>query len=88
MKLFLIHLGYYDNLSYGVFESHTNRFILAENEEDARAKMKASDFFKENKMHIDGLQCIEAVEGHRIELKADDTLHGETLVSSHQFRGL
>lgn len=88
MKLFLVHLGYYDTLSNGVFESHTNRFILAENEDDARAKMKASDFFIANKMHIDGLQCIEAVEGHKIALVADGALNGETIVSSYHFRGL
>lgn len=85
MYLFLVHLGYYDSLSAGVFESHTNLFVVALDWEDARAKAKALPLVIEKRMHIDGLQKIEKVDGFEIHLKASG---GENLVTSHHFREL
>ena len=36
MKLFLVHTGFYDNTtSNGFYESHTNYFVVANNEKGA-----------------------------------------------------
>jgi len=90
MYLYLIHCGYYDKTTSfnGVFESHTNFFLVAESVEVARQKAKATDFFKSHKMHIDGIQQIEVVDGYRIMLR-EEAIEGEaTKISSFQFRDL
>jgi len=85
MYLFLVHLGYYDALSAGVFESHTNVFVIASDWEAARAKAKSLPIVIEKHMHIDGLQKIERVDDYKITLQAEA---GENVVSSHHFREL
>ncbi len=85
MHLFLVHLGYYDDLSAGVFESHTNLFVVADDWEDARAKAKALPVVVEKRMHIDGLQKIEKVDGYRISLQEEA---GENQINSFHFREL
>jgi hypothetical protein len=39
-------------------------------------------------MHIDGMQCIEVVEGFKIELVKDDNLHNHTNIILEKFREL
>ncbi len=85
MKLFLVHLGYYDSHSAGVFESHTNVFVVAIDWDDAREKAKKLPLVIEKQMHIDGLQQIERVDGYAINLQAEN---GDNLISSHHFREL
>jgi hypothetical protein len=90
MFLFLIHCGFYDELtsSGGVFESHTNFFLVAENAEAARQKAKASEFFRSKRMHIDGIQQIEMVDGYRILLSREGAADHATQIQSFQFRDL
>lgn len=85
-KLFLVHLGYYDDLSNGVFESHTNIFVIASDFQEARKIAKNKSFVKEKKMHIDGLQLIEKIDGFRIDLKKENDVITE--IKSHHFREL
>ena len=85
-NLFLVHLGYYDDLSDGVFESHTNIFVVADDFEDARKIAKENDVVKSKKMHIDGLQQIEMVDGFKVQLQS--TEETKTLITSHKFREL
>lgn len=85
MYLFLVHLGYYDAHSAGVFESHTNLFVVASDWEAARVKAKSLPLVIEKQMHIDGLQKIERVDGYAIQLAA---VGGDNLISSHHFREL
>ena len=41
MKLFQVHTGFYDpNISNGFYEGHTNIFVCAKNEKEARMKVK------------------------------------------------
>ena len=41
MKLFLIHAGFHDpNLMGGLYEQHTNYFIVAANIQEAKQKAK------------------------------------------------
>jgi uncharacterized protein YggL (DUF469 family) len=65
-----------------------NFFVVAENFEEARKKAKEMSEFKTKKMHIDGLQEIQAVQGHAIELKYLNELNGQTKIVSFKHREL
>jgi hypothetical protein len=89
MKLFLVHCGFYDGEVFdGVYESHVNFFVAAESFEDARAKAKLNPVFQGKKMHVDGLQSIEAVDGFRVALEADPALKGVSRVLGRRHRDL
>jgi hypothetical protein len=89
MKLFLVHCGFYDlGLADGIYESHTNFMVAAEDFEDARKRAKLINVFAEKRMHVDGLQEIEAVDGHRINLLLDAGLEGQSIIKSSRHRDL
>jgi len=89
MKLYLVHVGFYDlELCDGIYESHANYFVVAEDFESARAKAKAMPEFKKRKMHVDGLQEIDVVDGHAIMPVLDTKYEGVTRVVSHRHRDL
>ena len=69
MKLFQVHTGFYDpNISDGFYEGHTNFFVCARDEKEAREKVKEKEEYKKFKMHIDGVQEMDTVEGYKIKL--------------------
>ena len=75
MKLYLIHAGYYDHKNIGgLYEQHTNYFVVAKNLKAAKKKARLNLAFKKNKMHIDGIQELNAVDGYRIKLVKDDLI--------------
>jgi len=89
MKLFLVHCGFYDaELGDGIYESHTNFFVAAQDFDDAKLKAKALPQFQNKRMHVDGLQEIVAVEGFRIGLTEDKSLAGGSVVLSNKHRDL
>jgi len=89
MKLYLIHCGYYDNeIGAGIFESHTNFFVVACSPQEARHKAKEKSYFRNKKMHIDGIQEIKVVDGYKIVLEYDLTLENLDQIESIQFRDL
>lgn len=89
MKLYLVHCGFYDNeICDGLYESHINLFIAADSFEDAKIKVKQNDVFKNKRMHVDGLQEIQSVDGYSIVLSQDISLNGETRVLSNKHRDL
>jgi hypothetical protein len=89
MKLYLVHCGFYDNdLCDGIYESHVNYFVAAESFEEARKKAKEMPEFKSKRMHVDGLQEISAVNGHRVTLSKDISLEDQTVLTSHKHRDL
>ncbi len=89
MKLFLVHCGYYDSeISDGLFESHTNVFVVAESFEDAKLEVKKSELFRHYRMHVDGLQEINAVQGFDIILIENLSLNGGSIVSTNKHRDL
>ena len=89
MKLFLVHCGFYDtDLLDGVYESHVNFIIPAESFEDARTKVKLEPDFQKKRMHVDGLQLMDAVKGYRITLSHDSMLEGQSLITSNRHRDL
>jgi hypothetical protein len=89
MKLFLVHCGYYDSeICDGLYESHSNFFVVAESFEDARKTAKLLPEFQQKRMHIDGLQEIQAVQGYSITLHQSPELQGESIVISNKHREL
>lgn len=88
-KLYLVHCGFYDlEVLDGVYESHVNFLVPAISFEEARAKVKLEPDFQKKKMHVDGLQEIEAVRGFRISLQEDPRLEGKSLITSNRHRDL
>lgn len=87
-KLFLVHLGYYAEVGDGVYESHTNIFVVAKDFDDARTKAKELAIVKANKMHIDGMQMIEGVKGYRLALQFDSTLEMRDVILTNNAREL
>lgn len=87
-KLFLVHLGFYGEISNGLYENHINIFVVASDFASAKEKTKLLSIVKENKMHIDGIQLIEAVSGFHIELKRDKSLNEFDKITSYTFREL
>ena len=74
MTLYLIHVGFYDpDLMEGLYEQHTNYFVAAENVKDAKKKARQSSIYKKKKMHIDGIQELNIIDGYRINLIWDDS---------------
>lgn len=89
MKLYLVHCGFYDlEILDGVYESHVNFLVAAESFEDARAKVRLEPDFSRKKMHVDGLQEVRAVNGHRVDLTADSAFQGKTEILSSRHRDL
>jgi len=73
MKLYLIHVGYYDpDIMEGLYEQHVNYFVVAENVVDAKKKARENTIYKKKKMHIDGIQELKIIDGYRINLIKDD----------------
>ena len=69
MKLFQVHTGFYDpNISDGFYEGHTNIFVCAKDEKEAREKVKEKEEYKKFKMHIDCIQEITIVDDYKVEL--------------------
>jgi|TARA_B100001250_G_scaffold389527_1_gene388699 hypothetical protein len=69
MKLFQVHTGFYDpNISDGFYEGHTNIFVCAKDEKEARKVVKEKKEYKRFKMHIDGIQEITTVDNYKVEL--------------------
>jgi hypothetical protein len=89
MKLFLVHCGFYDpQVSNGLYEFHVNLLVAAESFEVARMRAKIEPEFIRKRMHIDGIQMIEAVKGYRLGLSEDLALEGQTLITLKHHRDL
>ena len=73
MKLYLIHVGFYDpDIMEGLYEQHANYFVVAKNVVDAKKKARENTIYKKKKMHIDGIQELKIIDGYRINLIKDD----------------
>ena len=72
MKLFLIHVGFYDpDINEGLYEQHSNYFVVADNINEAKNKARQKRIYKKKKMHIDSIQELNIIDGFRIELISD-----------------
>ena len=72
MKLYLIHVGFYDpDLMDGLYEQHGNYFIAADSAKEAKTKISDNPTFKHKKMHIDGIKEVNNVDGYQVILVKD-----------------
>jgi len=72
VKLFMVHVGYYDkSIGEGLYETHLNYFVAAEDAKDAKNKAHQLSEFQERSMHIDGMKEISSVDGYKVTLKKD-----------------
>jgi hypothetical protein len=89
MKLYLIHCGFYDTeVCEGLYESHANFFIAAPSSDAARAEVKKQADFIKKRMHVDGLQEIQAVNGYRVQLEPNASLQNQTIITNFKHRDL
>jgi len=69
MKLYLIHVGFYDSeLMDGLYEQYGNFFVVAKNVKEAKTRAKMNQVFQNKNMHIDGMQELNLVDGYRVNL--------------------
>ncbi len=69
MKLFMVHVGFYDDeFGEGIYESHINFFVAAGNAKSAKKKIMQMKKFRDKKMHIDGIKEISSVDGYKVNL--------------------
>ncbi len=87
MQLFIIHVGYYD-YDVGMYELHTQFLVPALSAAEAKAKAMAKDIFQAKKMHIDGIQEINQVEGYAITLQPTDNHSNNKIYSYNEIKEL
>jgi Domain of Unknown Function (DUF1543) len=84
-KLYLVHTGFYDKeTNFGIYESHTNFFVAASSPQEAKQIVKAMPAYKAKKMHTDGVQEIEMVQGFRVKLQKEANTNDD-LVNSFSY---
>ncbi len=87
MTLYSIHCGFYDEeISEGIYEFHVNILVVAETLESAKAKVRTHSSFQKKKMHIDGIQEIQSVDGYKIQMI--ESLSNPTGIHNHLHRDL
>ena len=89
MKLYLIHTGFYDpNIMDGLYEHHTNYFVVAENVNSAKKQARQNPIYKKKKMHIDGIQELRVVDGYSIKLVEDDSKDNTVIYSYDEIKNI
>lgn len=78
MKLYMAHVGFYEK-SNGIYEIHSNIFVIAENIKDAKNKIKAKPIFIQKNMHIDGIEELVSVDGYKINVESEVTSEKNTI---------
>ena len=80
MKLYLIHVGFYDiEIMDALYEQHSNYFVVAENVKDAKKKARQNSTYKKKKMHIDGIQELNIIDGYSIKLVASNSIDNSVI---------
>ncbi len=88
MNLYQIHCGFYDEeVSDGIYEFHVNIPIVASNIEEAKKKVRDVSSFKKKKMHIDGIQEIQSIDGYDLSLTKRENVQSST-INNIPFRDL
>ena len=89
MKLFMVHVGFYDaEVGEGIYESHMNFFVAASNAKSAKKKTFNLEQFKNKKMHIDGIKEISDVEGYKVILEKSSDKNKSKVYSYNESKKL
>ena len=82
MKLFMVHVGYYDkSIGEGLYETHLNYFVAAKDAKEAKSKAHQLSEFRERSMHIDGMKEISSVDGYKVSLEQDEGSESGQVIS-------
>jgi uncharacterized radical SAM superfamily protein len=65
MKLYIAHVGFYEE-EIGIYEIHSNLFVVAEDIIKAQDLITAKEIYKKKKMHIDGIEKLLIIDGYEI----------------------
>ncbi len=87
MKLFIIHVGYYD-YEVGMYELHSQFLICAQTASEAKAKVVQKEIFVKKKMHIDGIQEITQVDGYQLNFTATNNQVENKVYSYNEIKQL
>jgi hypothetical protein len=87
MKLFIAHVGFYDN-DIGIYELHSNIFVVAPDARTAKDIVKSKPIFIHKRMHIDGIQEIQQVDGYEIKLEAAQQTADNTILTYTDVKNL
>ena len=80
----MVHVGFYDSsLGEGIYESHINYFVVAKDPHEAKQKTLKLKEFKNMKMHIDGIQELNSVDGYQVTL-VKETGHNRSVSYSYE----
>jgi len=89
VKLFMVHVGYYDkSIGEGLYETHLNYFVAAEDAKDAKNKAHQLSEFQERSMHIDGMKEISSVDGYKVSLEQDEGSESGQVISYDDTKSL
>ena len=89
MKLYLIHVGFYDTeIMDALYEQHSNYFVVAENVKDAKKKARQNSTYKKKKMHIDGIQELNIIDGYQIKLVDIDSTDNSVIYGYDEIKTL
>ena len=70
MKLYMVHVGFYDpSIGEGLYEVHMNFFTVAEDPKKAKDNILNLKEFQDKKMHIDGIKDLSYVDGYKVSLE-------------------
>lgn len=87
MNLYMAHVGFYEQ-DLGIYELHSNLFVVANNMQEAKEKIKQKEIFLTKKMHIDGLLEISSVDGYGIILKKSECATSNNTLSYDDVKSL
>ena len=89
MKLFMVHVGFYDrSIGEGLYETHLNYFIAAENAKEAKTKAHSLEEFQAKSMHIDGIKEISNVQGYEVNLVKNEKQKEEQILGYDESKEL
>ncbi len=71
-----------------MYELHTQFLVPALSAAEAKAKTMTKDIFQAKKMHIDGIQEINQVEGYAITLQSTDKHTNNKIYSYNEIKEL
>tara|TARA_B100001175_G_scaffold307521_1_gene306837 strand:+ start:851 stop:1108 length:258 start_codon:yes stop_codon:yes gene_type:complete len=85
----MVHVGYYDkSIGEGLYETHLNYFVAAQDAKEAKNKTHQISEFQERSMHIDGMKEISSVEGYKVTLEKDSESKSGEVISYDETKNL
>ena len=89
MKLYMVHVGFYDpSIGEGLYEVHMNFFTVAEDTKKAKDNILNLKEFQDKKMHIDGIKELSYVDGYKVSLEQEENSKEEKILGDDESKKL